>query len=122
MRKIITFGRLLREVFLEPIILAFALYILFDHVREAWNRADLIGISSRFWSIITDFGDYYYIYVPFIVVVFLWAWWKKKRINEDNKDIGKLIEQLNVFTEQISKIESDISEIKRKLLGEGEGG
>lgn len=108
MHKIKGIFILLRDVLLEPIILAFALYILFDRFRGAFNKADFPTIPSRVWGVVMDFWAYWYIYLPFFVIVLFWAYWKRKSISEGNSEIKNLTTQIQYLTERIDKLISTL--------------
>ena len=94
-RKIIS---VFKEVLLEPIILAFALYILFDRFRRAFNEANYPTASSRLGSIGMDIGSNLEIYIPLLILVLLWVILKAvsvARRGTEIRDLTKAINDLN---------------------------
>ena len=103
--------RFIKDILLEPLILGFALFIVFDRVRDAYNKADYPTFLSRMGGVMLDLGTYPYIYIPFVLLVILWAYWKYKSVVQGTKEANDLMtvvndnnQKLQLLIERIDKL------------------
>ena len=92
---------ILKEVLLEPIILAFTLYVLFDRFREAFNKADFPTAPSRLESIGMDISNNLGIYIPLFVIVLLWITFKAISVVRRNTEISDLTKAINDLNKRL---------------------
>jgi len=105
-KRISNFFNFTKEIFLEPIILAFALSFMFEHIKNTINSANYATIPSWWDIIVFDVKDLYYIYIVFFIILILWAANKYIHIKQDNKrikDMDTVIMQLEKLTSIMNK-------------------
>ena len=79
-RKIRSIG----ELFLDVVLLALVLTVIFDHIRIVVNSSDLT-IPGVLENLRIDISDYPWVYCPFFVIFGLWLIMRIVRIFEEDK-------------------------------------
>ena len=87
------------EVILEPILLGFAIYILFAHMQHLLEVASNIYVFSQMLDI--EIRNNMFLYIVFTLIFFLWIYFK---LGKTSKEYNNRKEDLKMHNEIIEKL------------------
>ncbi len=97
-----------KEIFLDPIIFPFALFVMFAQI---WNLAESTPspfITNFLEKVMSDAEAFPWVYIVFLIIYALWMFargWQSKQERNDRKDMLNTLKRINKDLDEREKFQ-----------------